>query len=274
MPPQAQTMEPLPHTMPAFPTVVTEASPRPPTEAPASVDGGNRLQPRWDSARKRVVDVALASFLLVFLGPIILLCGMLVRLTSAGPAIYSQTRLGRGGKPFRIYKLRSMSHNCEKGSGARWATRNDPRVTKIGWLLRISHLDELPQLWNVLKGDMSLVGPRPERPEFIPILEAAIPGYRNRLLVRPGVTGLAQVYLPPDTGIESVKKKLLYDLAYLTRMSLWFDLRLIVATPLQAVGVPPVLVRWLFWLPTPARVEGLPESRGAHLGMGVNNKPS
>ena len=177
-----------------------------------------------------------------------------MRLTSSGPAIYSQTRFGRGGRPFRIYKLRSMAHNCEKASGARWATHNDPRVTKIGRLLRITHLDELPQLWNVMKGDMSLVGPRPERPEFIPVLEAAIPNYHQRLSVRPGVTGLAQVYLPPDTGIDSVKTKLLYDLAYLRHLSLWLDLRLIVATPLQAVGVPPVLVRWIFWLPAPEEI--------------------
>ena len=105
-------------------------------------------------------------------------------------------RLGKNGRPFRLHKIRTMRHDCEKATGPRWAVPGDPRITPLGRFLRQTHLDELPQLWNVLRGEMSLVGPRPERPEFVPDLEQAIPHYRDRLLVRPGVTGLAQVQLP------------------------------------------------------------------------------
>jgi lipopolysaccharide/colanic/teichoic acid biosynthesis glycosyltransferase len=204
---------------------------------------------------KRVCDVMIASIIFCLAVPIILTCSLLIRLTSRGPALYSQTRLGRFGQPFRIWKLRSMTHDCEKASGARWATRQDPRVTPIGKFLRITHLDELPQLWNVLRGDMSLVGPRPERPEFIPILESVLPHYRRRMSVRPGVTGLAQVYLPPDTGIPSVRKKLQYDLYYIQRISAWMDLRLMMATALQAIGFPSEPVRWIFMLPAIQSIE-------------------
>lgn len=198
---------------------------------------------------KRAVDLIFASLLLLAFTPMLVVVGLLVRVTSRGPVIYSQTRLGRDGVPFMIYKFRSMTHNCEQKSGARWATRSDPRVTAVGKFLRITHLDELPQIFNVLKGDMSLVGPRPERPEFIPMLEATLPRYRQRLLVKPGVTGLAQVYLPPDTSIESVRTKLAFDLHYLGILSLSLDLRLMLATGLQAGGVPCKLVRLLLWLP-------------------------
>ncbi|MCE9529628.1 MAG: sugar transferase [Planctomycetes bacterium] len=204
---------------------------------------------------KRGVDVVLAAFLLVLSSPFILACAALVRISSRGPALYFQTRLGRFGKPFFIWKLRTMTHDCEKTSGARWAMRNDPRVTPIGKFLRITHFDELPQLWNVLKGDMSLVGPRPERPEFIPILEESMPRYRERMKIRPGVTGLAQVFLPPDTGIPSVRKKLQYDLFYIANTSLFLDLRLMIATVLQAIGLPSFLVRGALFLPAAANIE-------------------
>jgi lipopolysaccharide/colanic/teichoic acid biosynthesis glycosyltransferase len=204
---------------------------------------------------KRAMDLLLGSLMIVLAGPFILVCAGLIRISSRGPAFYSQTRLGQYGRPFRIHKLRTMAHDCEKTSGARWSTRNDPRVTSIGRFLRITHLDELPQLWNVLKGDMSLVGPRPERPEFIAILEKSVPLYRNRMLVRPGVTGLAQIYLPPDNGIASVRKKVVYDLHYLRTMGVLLDLRLMLATPLQAVGVPCRLVRRMLLLPRPKKIE-------------------
>ena len=200
---------------------------------------------------KRAADLLMASILIVAAAPFVLVCAGLIRITSRGPAFYTQMRLGLLGKPFLIIKLRTMTHNCEKTSGARWAMRNDPRVTMIGKLLRLTHFDELPQLWNVLKGEMSLVGPRPERPEFIPTLEKSIPNYRRRLLIKPGVTGLAQVFLPPDTGIQSVATKLQYDLHYVGIMNLFLDLRLILATALQAVGVPCPLVRWTLFLPKP-----------------------
>ena len=130
---------------------------------------------------------------------------LLVRLTSRGPGIYKQARVGKDGRKFMMYKIRTMRQDAEAASGPMWTQAHDPRVTFLGRVLRKLHLDELPQLFNVLKGEMSLVGPRPERPEFVRVLAEAIPGYRNRLAVRPGVTGLAQVNLPPDTDIASVR---------------------------------------------------------------------
>jgi lipopolysaccharide/colanic/teichoic acid biosynthesis glycosyltransferase len=223
---------------------------------PAVADFETPLRlPRRFLAIKRWGDVILSSALLLPAIPVIALCALLTKTTSRGPILYTQTRLGRFGSPFRIWKLRTMTHNCELTSGARWAMRTDPRTTPIGRILRLTHLDELPQLWNVLKGDMSLVGPRPERPEFIPVLERAIPNYRQRLVVRPGVTGVAQLNLPPDTGIDSVRKKLIYDLFYIRNMNLWLDLRLTIATGLQAIGLPCRFVRGLLLLPRPERIE-------------------
>jgi lipopolysaccharide/colanic/teichoic acid biosynthesis glycosyltransferase len=170
--------------------------------------------------------------------PILAFCVMLVRLTSRGPGLYKQSRVGLGGRVYLIYKVRTMYHNCEGDSGPKWSQAGDPRVTSLGRFLRKTHLDELPQLWNVLKGEMSLVGPRPERPEFIPALAQAIPGYRERLNVRPGVTGLAQVQLPPDTDLDSVRRKLVYDLHYAQQLSLGLDLRLLLATAAKVMGLP------------------------------------
>jgi lipopolysaccharide/colanic/teichoic acid biosynthesis glycosyltransferase len=204
---------------------------------------------------KPTFDLLLASLLTVLLFPIVLVIAILVKLTSSGPAFYSQTRLGRLAAPFRIVKFRSMAHNCEKQSGAKWASRNDNRVTPIGKFLRITHLDELPQLLNILQAEMSFVGPRPERPEFISVLEQTVTNYRYRMLVKPGVTGMAQVYLPPDVDLHSVQQKVIYDLYYLRHMTLWLDLQLIVATPLQALGLPCGLVRFLLRLPMPEVIE-------------------
>jgi lipopolysaccharide/colanic/teichoic acid biosynthesis glycosyltransferase len=134
-----------------------------------------------------------------------------------------------------MYKIRSMVVDSEK-HGACWSKPGDPRITRIGRFLRKTHLDELPQLWNVLCGHMSLVGPRPERPEFVPSLEQAIPRYRERLLVRPGLTGLAQVQLPPDTDLDSVRRKLAYDLFYIRHASLSLDVRLIIVTAFYLLG--------------------------------------
>ncbi len=187
---------------------------------------------------KRFVDLLLAIVLTVLTAPLLLLVVVLVKLTSAGPAIYSQARLGLGRRSFTIYKVRSMYHDCERLSGPKWSTDNDPRVTAVGRFLRRTHLDELPQLWNVLRGDMSLVGPRPERPEIITRLESAIGRYHERLNILPGVTGLAQLNLPPDTDTESVRRKLAYDLYYARRAGLWLDLRVILSTGLLLIGVP------------------------------------
>jgi lipopolysaccharide/colanic/teichoic acid biosynthesis glycosyltransferase len=213
------------------------------------------LPANWYVWCKPGIEFAAALVLLVFAAPIILLTALLVKLTSRGPAFYSQTRLGRDGRAFTLYKVRTMAHNCEKGSGARWSTPGDPRITLVGALLRKTHLDELPQLWNVLRGDMSLVGPRPERPEFTPALERAFPHYRDRLTVRPGVTGLAQVQLPPDTDLDSVRRKLAYDLYYIRHLNVWLDCRLIVCTALHMVGVPYSALYRCFSLPSKARIE-------------------
>jgi lipopolysaccharide/colanic/teichoic acid biosynthesis glycosyltransferase len=186
--------------------------------------------------------------------PLIALCAILVKLTSPGPAFYSQVRLGKNGRPFHIYKLRTMRSDAEKG-GAQWCKPGDSRVTPLGKFLRASHLDELPQLWNVLRGDMSLVGPRPERPEFVPSLERAIPLYRDRLLVKPGVTGLAQVQLPADTDLDSVRRKLAYDLYYIRTFTLWMDVRLILSTGLHMFGVPYNWLMYLFGIPSRETVE-------------------
>ena len=137
---------------------------------------------------KAGVEFVLACILLVLTSPIVTIAAILIRLTSPGPAIYRQTRVGKNGKPFTIFKLRTMYDKCEAATGPQWATSNDKRVTSIGRLLRITHIDEFPQLWNVLRGEMSLVGPRPERPEFVDQLQIAIPRYENRLAIRPGIT--------------------------------------------------------------------------------------
>ena len=178
----------------------------------------------------RTLDVFLAVLLLLATWPMFLVGILLVKLSSPGPVWYSQTRLGRGGKPFQIYKIRTMHHDCERFSGPAWSANGDPRVFRVGRLLRRTHIDELPQLWNILRGDMSLVGPRPERPEFVPQLEKVLPCYRQRLSVQPGLTGLAQVHLPPDSDLESVRRKLAFDLYYIRRRAVWLDVRILAAT--------------------------------------------
>jgi lipopolysaccharide/colanic/teichoic acid biosynthesis glycosyltransferase len=187
---------------------------------------------------KALLDLGLGLFFLVLALPVILVAAVAVRSTSAGPAFYTQTRVGKGGRPFRIIKLRTMYHNCELTSGVRWSTPGDSRITPVGRFLRKSHIDELPQLFNVLLLQMSLVGPRPERPEIIPSLEHAIQGYGERHRVRPGVTGLAQLRLPADTCIPGVRRKLTYDLYYVRAAGPWLDVRLIACTGLKMIGVP------------------------------------
>ncbi len=205
----------------------------------------------WYTSCKRLFDLVAAVCLLILAAPIIAICALLVKLTSRGPAFYSQTRVGLGGRPFTIWKLRSMYHNCEQFSGVVWSKKGDPRVTPIGRFLRRSHLDELPQLWNILMGDMSLVGPRPERPEFVPQLEHALPHYHERLLVLPGVTGLAQVHLGPDTDLASVERKLAMDLYYIKTLSFWNDVKIVLATAVHVLR--PYKGGKLFFSLTPQR---------------------
>ncbi|QEL15547.1 sugar transferase [Limnoglobus roseus] len=209
----------------------------------------------WLASRTRAgLDRGTAVALLIATAPVIALTALLVRLTSRGPAFYVQTRVGRGGRLFRIYKLRTMGHNCEAHSGACWSKPGDTRITRLGRFLRATHLDELPQLWNVLRGDMSLVGPRPERPELIPYLAANVEGYVHRLAVRPGVTGLAQLWLPADTGLDSVRQKLAQDLHYVRTAGPWNDGVLILCTALKVFGgVSLWLCRSLGVAPAPDR---------------------
>ncbi len=216
------------------------------------------LAPRrhaWYPPLRRAAEFSAALALALFALPAILLAALVVKLTSRGPAFYTQTRVGKNGRLFTIYKLRTMIHNCESLTGPRWSIPGDPRITRVGQFLRDTHLDELPQLLNVLRGDMSLIGPRPERPEFLPGLQRALPAYRERLAVRPGVTGLAQVQLAADTDLESVRQKLVYDLYYVERLSPWLDFRILVSTLFYALGDRGKLVRKLRLAPTGLPVE-------------------
>jgi lipopolysaccharide/colanic/teichoic acid biosynthesis glycosyltransferase len=179
---------------------------------------------------KACTEWCLAFALLVLTAPLVALFALLVKVTSPGPAFYFQTRLGRNGTPYRICKLRTMMHDCEAATGPVWAAKDDVRITAIGKILRDTHMDELPQLWNVLCGQMALIGPRPERPEIISRIERQVPDYRRRLEVRPGVTGLAQMRLPADSDLESVKLKLAHDLYYIRNVSIIMDLRIAACT--------------------------------------------
>lgn len=201
------------------------------------------------------IEYPVTACLFILTAPIVLVAALLIRLTSRGPAFYSQVRLGRGGQPFHVYKIRSMMHDCERYTGPKWSNGRDPRVLPIGRVLRRLHIDELPQLWNVLRGEMSLIGPRPERPEFVHKLEQAIPRYRERLLVRPGITGLAQVQLPPDFNIDDVRRKLAYDLYYIEQMSPWLDCQITLSTMLKMVGFRLSWLRSLFMMPSMGVVE-------------------
>ena len=186
---------------------------------------------------RALFDRLLATILLVVLSPVILIALVLVRVTSSGSPIYTQKRVGQNGLHFTIYKIRSMYQDSEL-NGPRWCIPGDPRVTPIGQYLRWTHLDELPQLINVIRGEMSLIGPRPERPELIAQLERALPHYRLRLMVRPGISGLAQVLQAPDTDLGSVRRKLKYDIHYVDRMSFFLDARICIATILLCLGIP------------------------------------
>lgn len=184
------------------------------------------------------IPVRIAGLIVgVALIPVILCLIVAVRLTSPGPGLYRQRRVGFRGNEFTIYKLRSMRQDAEALCGPIWAGKNDSRVTPIGNFLRWSHLDELPQILNVIRGEMDFVGPRPERPEIIEELVGLIENYNDRHESLPGITGIAQVNLPPDQELACVRKKVAADRYYIENASLWFDLRLISATLLRMVGI-------------------------------------
>lgn len=178
---------------------------------------------------KRIFDLAFSSLMIVLTLPFLPLAAILIKLDSKGSIFYTQTRVGKHNQPFTIYKLRTMVQNSEE-NGAQWAKRNDARVTNLGRILRRLRIDELPQLWNVLKGEMSMVGPRPERPEFEAGLISKLPLYERRHLVSPGITGWAQIRFKYGSSIEDSKIKLEHDLYYIKHMSFIFDLKVIMKT--------------------------------------------
>jgi lipopolysaccharide/colanic/teichoic acid biosynthesis glycosyltransferase len=238
-----------------------------PIERPRSVD----THPREPAASEeviprerhdglnRAVNILISATGLLLAMPIMIVVAILIKLTSRGPILYTQTRVGLdrrwrrtlaireariedlGGQVFTIYKLRTMRVDAERVSGAVWATENDPRVTRFGKFLRTYRIDEVPQLWNVLRGDMNMVGPRPERPSIVARLRQDIPSYRCRHRVKPGLTGLAQINQKYDACLEDVRSKVNWDLRYITQQSLWLDVRVMFQT------IPAVILRHKGW---------------------------
>jgi len=214
------------------------------------------VQPKfqWYLGLKTCIDFVIALILLIVTIPAIVVAGVLIKLTSKGPVFYQQTRLGKNGRELRIFKLRTMVQNAEATTGAVWAKPGDPRITRVGKLLRKTHVDEFPQFLNVVFGQMSLIGPRPERPEIVEQLEWKLPLYRNRLLVRPGITGMAQLTLPPDSDIEGVRTKLIHDLYYVEHVNPWLDARIFAFTVWVFFKSIFQCVRMFFGLPGKNRV--------------------
>jgi len=191
---------------------------------------------KWNDVLKRSLDLAVAVVGLILSLPLMVLVAIAVRLDSKGPVLYRQQRAGLRGKGFEVLKFRSMRIDAEAGTGAQWAVQNDPRVTRVGRFIRKYRLDELPQFWNVIRGEMSFVGPRPERPEFVRELRKTIPYYDERHSIRPGLTGWAQVQYSYGSTIEDAIVKLEYDLFYLQNTSITFDLAIILKTIRIVIG--------------------------------------
>jgi exopolysaccharide biosynthesis polyprenyl glycosylphosphotransferase len=193
-------------------------------------EGFSILHSPFSVRLKRLADIFIALTLLILLSPVLLITALLIRLESRGPALYRQIRLGLDNRPFSMHKLRSMRTDAEKSTGAKWADKNDSRVTRIGRFIRKVRLDELPQLWNILVGEMSFVGPRPERPEFTQKLREKIPFYDLRHLVKPGLTGWAQVMYPYGASDEDAREKLQYELFYIKNYSFELDIKIVLKT--------------------------------------------
>lgn len=179
---------------------------------------------------KRVFDIVAAGTLLLVGTPVCLIIGLAIRLEDGGPVLFRQVRVGRGGRPFVLYKLRSMRPDAEVTHGPQWAAIDDERATRVGRWIRALRIDEIPQAWNVLRGEMSFVGPRPERPEFVALLRRELPDYDRRHSVAPGLTGWAVVNQPYSGTVDDARLKLRYDLEYIERSSLAMDLRILVRT--------------------------------------------
>lgn len=188
------------------------------------------LMPAWEKFTKRLMDLVIASTVLIVMLPLMIIISVAIKWNSSGPVIYTQKRVGKNGKLFTMYKFRTMHNDAEAETGPTWASENDPRVTAVGALLRKTRLDEIPQFYNVLKGEMSLVGPRPERPYFVEQFKNDIPLYSRRLRVRPGITGWAQVKWKYDSSLDDVKEKTKYDLFYVENMSLRMDFKILINT--------------------------------------------
>ncbi|HEY0778730.1 MAG TPA: sugar transferase [Gemmatirosa sp.] len=226
-------------------TTVSISTPAPGPMDELGVTPAERLE--WLT---RVMNIVIAAIALLLLAPICVIVAFAVKLSSPGPVFYTQTRVGLdrrwrrpaggapgerrvedlGGQPFTILKFRSMRVNAEANGQAVWATKQDARVTPVGAIIRKTRLDEVPQLINVLRGEMNIVGPRPERPSIVVRLRAEIPEYTQRLRVRPGITGWAQINHSYDSCLEDVKEKVRYDLDYIGRQSVWFDMRIMCMT--------------------------------------------
>ncbi len=179
---------------------------------------------------KRMFDIIASVLGIIFLSPLFLFTAILIKCTSKGSILFTQTRVGKDGELFEIYKFRTMRVDAEKETGPVWAENNDPRLIPVGRFLRKAHIDEIPQFINILKGEMSLVGPRPERPVFVQQFKKEIINYEKRLAVKPGLTGLAQVWHKYDETIEDVRKKIKYDLLYIRKICLWTDMRILFRT--------------------------------------------
>lgn len=185
---------------------------------------------RTYSITKRAIDIILSVVGIILTSPLMLLAVVLIKLGSKGPVIYSQVRVGRNGELFNIYKFRTMKVDAEKATGPVWAQKNDNRLIPFGAFMRKSRIDELPQFINVIMGDMSVIGPRPERPIFVEQFKEQITDYGKRLDVKPGITGLAQVCHRYDETIDDVRKKIKYDILYIKKMCFWTDLTIIART--------------------------------------------
>ena len=185
---------------------------------------------RGEVLLRRSIDIVLGLLLLLATLPLLLLTALAIKLDSRGPVFYRQERVGRDGQIFRLLKFRSMVVDAEVGGSPVWASKADPRVTRVGRLIRLTRIDEIPQVLNVLRGDMAFVGPRPERPAFVEQLSRVIPHYADRAIVKPGITGWAQVNYPYGASVEDARMKLAYDLYYVRRRSLFLDLLILIAT--------------------------------------------
>ena len=196
------------------------------TEIQPSLTNKNRKRGRFP---KRLMDIMLSIGLLTILSPLLLLVALIIKLDSPGPILYRQERVGMNGRLFQVIKFRSMVSDAEK-RGAIWASKNDSRVTKVGAFIRKTRIDEIPQAFNVLVGEMSFVGPRPERPQFVALLEKEIPFYQDRHKVKPGITGWAQVEFEYGASVEDARVKHTYDLYYIKNFSVIFDLIILLKT--------------------------------------------